>query len=262
MDVMATVISWYTEPWFVEFPIMAGLIGMSAFLVYALPWTLLAWVDPEWARPYRIQAKPFEVAEYFWPTLGRIGFNLVMLFLVMVVVWPLLRLAPVHDGPLPEWWLILLQLAFFVVLDDFLYYWMHRWMHRNRWMLRKVHSIHHRLRNPFALAGNYFHWIEFVMTVGLLLVGPVVVGAHIIVVYIWVAFRQLEAADGHTGYDFPWDPMRLVPGYRGALFHDFHHSSYSGNYAGFFPYVDGFYGTYARGYKQHPANQQQTSQAD
>lgn len=42
---------------------------------------------------------------------------------------------------------ILAQLVFFVLLDDFLYYWMHRYMHENKWLLRNVHSVHHRIRN-------------------------------------------------------------------------------------------------------------------
>ena len=71
-------------------------------------------------------------------------------------------------------------------------------------------------------------------------------------VWAWVVFRQYEAADGHTGYNLPWDPGHLLPVYNGAVYHDFHHARYQGNYAGFLPYLDRFWGTYAKGYVDHP----------
>ncbi len=38
---------------------------------------------------------------------------------VTLGAWPLLRLSNVHAGPLPTWWVIPLQLVFFILLDDF-----------------------------------------------------------------------------------------------------------------------------------------------
>lgn len=242
----------YAEPMFWMFPVATTLIGTAAFLAFALPWTLLAWLDPPRLRKYKIQQKPFEVGRYFWPCLARIFVNTCILFLLLVASWPLLRLGGIHLGELPSWPVIVLQLLFFIVLDDFLYYWMHRLMH-TRFLLRHVHSVHHRLRNPFALAGNYFNWAELAMTSTLVLVGPLLVGAHLYVVWAWVVFRQYEAADGHTGYHLPWDPGHLLPVYNGAVYHDFHHARYQGNYAGFLPYLDRFWGTYARGYADHAA---------
>ena len=244
-----TVTGWYTEPLFWQFPVMGVLVAMVAFLVFALPWTLLAWFDPEWARPYKLQDKPFEVSRHIGPILTRMTLNTLIVAGLLVLAWPLLRLTGIHAGEHPVWWLIIAQIAFFMVLDDFLYYWMHRWMHANKWILRHVHSIHHRLRNPFALAGNYFHWLELVLTIGVALAGPILVSAHVEVLYLWLILRQFEAADGHTGYSFPWDPTHLIPGYHGALYHDFHHSHYQGNYAGFFSYVDRFFGTYVHDFE-------------
>lgn len=244
-----TVLSWYTDPLFWQFPVMGLLIATGAFLVFALPWTLLAWFDPQWARPYKLQDKPFEVGRHIGPILGRMTLNLVIVAGLLVLAWPLLRLSGIHAGERPDWWVILLMLAFFMVLDDFLYYWMHRWMHSNKWLLKKVHSVHHRLRNPFSLAGNYFHWLELVMTLAVALAGPILLNAHVEVLYLWLIIRQFEAADGHTGYDFPGDPGHLMPGYQGALYHDFHHSHYQGNYAGFFNYLDRFFDTYVKDYE-------------
>src|SRR5690554_1210673 len=100
---------------------------------------------------------------------------------------------------------------------------MHRAMHKG-WLLKHVHSVHHRIRNTSALDGNYFHWIEFVMTASLALVGLILLGVHGYVHWLWIIVRQLEAADGHCGYDIPWNPMHWLPVYKGPVYHDFHHA--------------------------------------
>ena len=240
---LETLINWYREPLFLLFP-MAGLaISTGIFLILALPWTLLAWRDPVWARRYRIQDEPFAVHRYLGETLRRILVNNLIMLLLLVLAWPLLRLSGVHQGPLPGLFTILASLLFFVLLDDALYYWLHRWMHQNRWLLRHVHSVHHRVRHPSAIAGNHFHWLEFVLTGGLAMLGPLLLGSHVLVVWIWLAWRQWEAVHGHTGYHMPWDPGHWLPLYDGAAFHDFHHKRFHGNYAGFLPLWDRLLGT-------------------
>ena len=119
-------------------------------------------------------------------------------------------------------------------------------MHENKWLLKNVHSVHHRVRNPSAIAGNYFHWIELFFTASLVLIGPVLLSSHIEVVYVWIILRQWQAVDGHTGYQFAWNPMAWLPFYHGAKFHDLHHETYKGNYAGFFPIWDRWFGTESR----------------
>lgn len=237
-----TLLSWlvtsYQDPLLIRFPLVTLSLSLLAFLLFALPWTLLAWFDPAWARPYRIQDKPFRVASYLPETLRRIALNSLIILILLLISWPLLRLSGVHDGPTPGIFTFVWQILLFIFLDDFLYYWMHRAMHENRWLLKNVHAVHHRIRNPSAIAGNHFHWIELVMTAGLALVGPLLVGAHVAVVWVWIVIRQLEAADGHTGYHFPWDPLHWLPFYQGAAPHDFHHSRFQGNYAGFLPIWD------------------------
>lgn len=240
--------AWYLDPRFIEIPITTLALSLGAFLAFATPWTLLAYFDPVWAQPYRIQNKPFDVSRYLRRNLWLITRNALIMLAVLVLIWPLLRLSEIHDGILPEWYVIASQLVFFILLDDYLYYWLHRSMHSQKWLLKHVHAVHHEIRNPCALAGNYFHWLEYLLTGALALVGPILVGCHIVVLYVWIIIRQLEAADGHAGYDFPWNPLRYLPVYDGPVYHDFHHARFKGNYAGFLHYVDRFYGTYIKEY--------------
>ena len=236
---------------FLEFPLATLALSVGTFLVIALPWTLLAWLDPKWARPYKIQNKPFQVAKYFWPNIARITLNSIMMFLVLVLVWPLLSLSNIHTGAIPPWYVWVFQIVFFLIFDDFLFYWMHRYMHENKWVLRHIHSVHHRIRNTCALDGNYFHWVEFVLIGSLAMVGPILLGCHLYVLYAWIIIRNIEAADGHAGYDFPWNPLRFLPLYDGPVYHDFHHARFKGNYAGALHYVDRFFGTYIKEYLEY-----------
>lgn len=241
--------SFYQDPWFWQFPMTTLAISASIFLLFALPWTLIAWKEPESLRKYKIQDKAFELDKFFWPSMGRMLINNLILVALLIVSWPIIKLSGVHNGELPVWYIIVAQIIFFIFMDDFLYYWMHRWFHENKFLLKHVHSVHHRIRNTCGINGNYMHWIEFSATATLMLLGPMLIGAHLYVVWIWVVIRQFEAVDGHAGYDIPWNPAHWLPLYEGPVYHDFHHAKFKGNYAGFLPYLDRFMGnTYVKEY--------------
>lgn len=242
MDVFSYWQGFYTDPWFWQFPMATLAISIAAFLLVAIPWTIVAWQEPVALRKYKIQSKPFEMKKFLLPSISRIIINNIILASLLVLVWPLLKLTGVHNGALPVWYIIIAQLVFFVLLDDFLYYWMHRYMHENKWLLKHIHSVHHRIHNTCGINGNYMHWVEYSLTATLTLVGPMLIGAHIYVVYLWVILRQVEGADGHIGYDIPWNPAHLLPIYEGPVYHDFHHAKFKGNYAGFLPYLDKYLG--------------------
>lgn len=242
MSIFSYLDKLYSDPWFWQFPMATLAISMAAFLIVAIPWTIVAWLDPVSLKKYKIQQKPFEVKKFLLPSLGRIIQNNIILALLLALSWPLLKLTSVHSNDLPIWYVILAQLVFFILLDDFLYYCMHRYMHENKWLLRNIHGVHHLIHNTCGINGNYMHWVEFTLTAALTLVGPLLIGAHIYVIWLWVIIRQIEGADGHIGYDIPWNPMHLLPVYEGPVYHDFHHAKFKGNYAGFLPYLDKYLG--------------------
>ncbi len=252
IDALVSSLEIYREERFLLVGAASTLLSMTSFLLFALPWTWVAHKNPESLKKYRVQGRDFPIQRWFWPSLGRFLVNGSLSFLSLVLVWPLIRDLPgIHAGVLPPWYVMVAQIAFFIVLDDFLYYWMHRTLH-TRWLYKHVHSVHHRITTPFALTGNYMHAVEFVWTSTLVLIGPSLVGAHVVTLWLWIVFRQFEAADGHSGYDVPWNPGLLVPFYKGPAYHDFHHRRFFGNYAGFFAYLDKLFGgTYSKGYEEY-----------
>jgi 4-alpha-methyl-delta7-sterol-4alpha-methyl oxidase len=243
----------FRDPMFLWFPVGATVVSMASFLVFALPLTLLAWREPAWAASWRIQPQRAEVERWFRPSVDRWVMNNLALTGVILLIWPVVRLvSDVHLGPLPPGWVIGLQVIGFAYLDDVLYYFLHRLMHHPT-LYTHVHRIHHRVRTPMAISGHFMHPVEYVLTGLLALLGPMLVGAHVVTLYLWVIVRQWEAAEGHCGYHLPFSPLGWLPGSHAADFHDFHHAKFVGNYAGFFGWFDGLMGTWAKGYPEHMA---------
>jgi len=222
-------------------------VSMGAFALFAGALTLVAWREPAWARPWRIQSRRPRAQSLVGPSLARWMVNNLAFTALVSAAWRWLPGPGVHLGPSPSVWELAAQFAFFVYVDDFLFYWMHRAMH-TRWLFKRVHGVHHRILTPWAITGHYMHPLEFVLTGALALAVPWLVGAHVYTLWAWITFRQWEAAEGHCGYDLPWSPSKLLPGSDGARHHDAHHARVRGNYAGFFPHCDRWFGTYARGY--------------
>jgi 4-alpha-methyl-delta7-sterol-4alpha-methyl oxidase len=229
-----------------------SLVSAIAFFAFAAPLTWIAYREPGWARAWRVQDRRPDFARWLAPAVGWWLANSALVFASLTLTWSwwgpwsTVRVDPPGVDTF-SWFEAAWQLPFFVYLDDALYFWMHRAMHRGP-LYRHVHAMHHRVVTPFALTGHDMHPVEYAATAALMLVGPMLVGAHVQVVYAWIALRQLEAAEGHGGLQLPFSPLRLFPGNHGAAFHDFHHSRFHGNYSGFLGWIDARWGTLSRGY--------------
>ena len=94
-----------------------------------------------------------------------------------------------------------------------------------------------------AMLGLEMHPVEFVLTAALAMSVPTLLGVHVVTLWVWIAVRQWQAAEGHSGYEFPWNPSYLIPGYGGVGHHDRHHAEFDCNYAGFLAWFDRVVGT-------------------
>ncbi len=237
----------YQDPRFVPIVFGTTAVSMGAFALFATPMTLLAWRDPESLRRFRIQSRKPKQQKLVSESIVRWLVNNAILTALVVAAWPLLAHSRLRLDDPPPFLLALVQFAAFAYVDDFLYYGVHRAMHAP-FLYRHVHSVHHKILTPWAVTGHYMHPVEFVVTGALALLPAALFGAHVHVLWAWVAWRQWEATEGHCGYDFPWSPSHLFPGSDGARHHDAHHARVKGNYSGFFAYLDGAFGTFAKGY--------------
>lgn len=109
-----------------------------------------------------------------------------------------------------------------------------------------IHKWHHEFSKPVSIANQYAHPIEhaFVNTLSFLS-GMLILGnkLHVSMLMAWGIIRVFETHDGHSGYEFPWSPFRLIPFGGDATYHDFHHSKNVGNYGSFMTIWDSVFNT-------------------
>jgi sterol desaturase/sphingolipid hydroxylase (fatty acid hydroxylase superfamily) len=122
----------------------------------------------------------------------------------------------------------LFQFIFFNVIEDTIFYWVHRIMHIP-WVFKNIHFKHHQFDSlhghTFSLNGEYAHWIENLSNDLLpLLAGPYIFSFWSLVplelFWVWIVWRQIRSADAHSGYQF----IKIKHIYQGSAGHIHHHT--------------------------------------
>lgn len=117
---------------------------------------------------------------------------------------------------------ILLELAVMVLVEELLFYAVHRTMHRKA-LFRRFHRIHHEFRESIGIATHYVHFVEHLL--GNLLpifAGVLLIGAHPVSAFLWIGLAVSNAIYTHSGYRWPGLPWSVE--------HDFHHWNITGSY--------------------------------
>ncbi|XP_028762085.1 sphinganine C4-monooxygenase 1-like [Neltuma alba] len=133
-----------------------------------------------------------------------------------------------------------------LVMDTWQYF-MHRYMHHNKFLYKHIHSQHHRLVVPYAYGALYNHPVE-----GLLLdtVGGamsfLISGMSPRVSIFFFSFATIKTVDDHCGL---WLPGNLFHIFfkNNSAYHDVHHQLYGTKYnfsQPFFVMWDRILGTY------------------
>lgn len=138
------------------------------------------------------------------------------------------------------------QIGFFMFVESFWTYSIHRLFHEP-WFYKRIHKKHHEFNISIASANEYTHPLEFIFLNSFgLAVGPFLYGqyrVHLITWYFWITLRVLITHDSHSGYQFPWNPLHLIPFGTTAEHHYFHHTHNVGNYSSFFTVLETILGT-------------------
>ncbi|KAL3501405.1 hypothetical protein ACH5RR_035854 [Cinchona calisaya] len=145
--------------------------------------------------------------------------------------------------------IIVLAKQFFiamVVLDTWQYF-MHRYMHQNKFLYRHIHSQHHRLVVPYAFGALYNHPLEGLIldTVGGAL-SFLLSGMSPRASIFFFSFATIKTVDDHCGLWLPGNLFHLF--FRNnSAYHDIHHQLYGTKYnfsQPFFVMWDKILGTY------------------
>jgi sterol desaturase/sphingolipid hydroxylase (fatty acid hydroxylase superfamily) len=149
----------------------------------------------------------------------------------------------------PEGIEIIWQILFCIIYDDFIFYWAHRILHHPS-IYSFIHKKHHECVYPVSICGEYMHPLESLCLVIPTLMGPTILGTkmHFFTYCFWVILKVVDTTEQHLGYDFPINPLRILPFTISNEFHDFHHTQNIGNFGGWFNYLDRFLNT-DRGFK-------------
>ncbi|CAO2187411.1 unnamed protein product [Urochloa humidicola] len=235
------------------------LILFLVLTLAPLPLLLLERLAPSFAMRYKLQpqarrlSQQADVGRYFWDRAS--VFTLVIVSF-QILSYPVVKMAGTRMGlPLPSAWETAVQLLVYTLVEDYLSYWIHRLLHTG-WAYGRIHHVHHEVTAPTGFAALYSHWAELVAFAIPVFVGPTIAPCHVTTHWIWFAINLLEAIDTHSGYNFPFQPTKLIPFYGGAEFHDYHHyvgGQSKSNFGSVFTYCDYIYGT-NKGYKYHKAN--------
>lgn len=177
-----------------------------------------------------------------WSTRARIMVTTSVLSLL--TVFGMMRLAHaalIYAAP-SSLWSILAEALLVLLVYDFAYYFLHRLMHVKK-LMRWVHGVHHRARNPSALESFYLHPAElfaglFLLFAATYVVGPVHVHAFAIAFFVYSTLNILV----HSGLDTrkPW----LAPiDFLARKHHVHHQDDFAKNYSSLTPLPDLLFGT-------------------
>lgn len=133
-----------------------------------------------------------------------------------------------------------------LVMDTWQYF-MHRYMHHNKFLYRHIHSQHHRLVVPYAFGALYNHPLEGLIldTIGGAL-SFLLSGMSPRASIFFFTFATIKTVDDHCGL---WLPGNLFHVFfqNNTAYHDVHHQLYGSKYnfsQPFFVMWDKILGTY------------------
>ncbi|GAA0157308.1 oxidase [Lithospermum erythrorhizon] len=132
------------------------------------------------------------------------------------------------------------------VLDTWQYF-MHRYVHQNKFLYRHILSQHHRLIVPYAFGPLYNHPVEGLIldTIGGAL-SFLLSGMSPRLSIFFFSFATLKTVDDHCGLSLPWNLFHIF--FRNnSAYHDVHHQFYGLKYnysQPFFVTWDKILGTY------------------
>lgn len=144
---------------------------------------------------------------------------------------------------------MLIDIFLLLMIYDFAYYFMHRFLFHGTAYFKKVHGIHHQARSPTSVDSLLLHPLEAFLGVALFMVTTVSLGLimqepfHVITLIIaMTAYTQINQLN-HVKmnlHNFPFKPFTWI-----ADKHAKHHIDMShGNYATITLLFDKLFGTY------------------
>jgi len=204
-----------------------GVLGKKLFdaacvalFFFCLVWALESAYGTR-TRNYRSRDFLHDLAYWFYARTSMQYFVFMAGIIAAIESTGLFKLFTFFDPPAYTHLPFLLQVAFFLVLNDFIYYWMHRALHQYR-PLWAFHSIHHSQERVTFVTGARFHPVESIVTNLLIYVPMRMVGFEGFVWLPIIVLLTIQIEIEHS--QIPW---RYGPLYKilvSPVFHSYHHA--------------------------------------
>ena len=138
---------------------------------------------------------------------------------------------------------LFVQLFVILLFDDTFFYFLHRLMHENKYIYKKIHKIHHRANSPIPIDYLYVHPLEWMSGfigpfIGILLLG----GVSIYAFWLYLIVRNFHELDIHSGLKSSF-LNRSLPFSGTNEHHDLHHAKRDWNYSSTFTLWDTIFRT-------------------
>lgn len=221
----------------VYFVLLIVLTKIARYLVFLVP-------AFEKTRELNREKDQLKVAKPDYPPViaasKKVGLSLNLVFLLLVAPFALTLESQV-------WWRYAFDIFLIVMIYDFFYYLMHRFLLHGKSRLRQVHALHHRARKPTYIDSLYVHWVENIMGLGLFVVtigglGWYFGGIHSVSVALAFLLWTNQNTINHVEVDLPYFPFRILNYLTDK--HQVHHENmHMGNYASITPLFDFMFGT-------------------
>ena len=223
---------------------IATLIAAVVPLLFYWLFVLIYAIVPKWfpahAKKYKIQASSTSDHHSGSGILisGGVLLNIVcnQLFFVIGLVWvlyPLLvwRGCLLSLSRLPSFPEAIGHVVLLFLIQDTLFYWLHRVLHMG-WVYKRIHRYHHQFSSPTGVCANVAHPVEYLVAFALpIAVGIILLGTHFVVFSVFLSLMFLHNVQTHCGYNYPWDITSLLTS-NDVTLHDDHHDCNHGNYSG------------------------------
>ncbi|KAG0721987.1 Fatty acid hydroxylase domain-containing protein 2 [Chionoecetes opilio] len=209
--------------------------------MYWLPGALFMLLDlalwPEQVRQYKVQPGTNEPV----PTWALIKCVLVANFNQVVLSVPflwgcyhlMLLKGEVLSPVLPSLPSVVFDILVSLIPKEITFYYFHRLLH-HRWLYKYFHKMHHEWQSPVGVVGDYTHPLEHILVTMIpLMVGPLLLGSHLVTIWVLAALASIGTIINHCGYHLP-----LLPS---PEYHDYHHLKFTECYGnlGILDYLHG-----------------------
>uniref|UniRef100_A0AC35ERI3 Fatty acid hydroxylase domain-containing protein n=1 Tax=Panagrolaimus sp. PS1159 TaxID=55785 RepID=A0AC35ERI3_9BILA len=192
-------------------------------------------LQPKWAKAFKIQEKFTLTFAKFLTAVPRILFNqFIVTLLVSFVFYYFYKLRVPNELEFPTFAKVIFDLTVSIFINELLFYYSHRAFHHPS-IYKYIHKIHHEWTAPIGLVAIYAHPIEHILSnVTPVALGPVICASHPFTIWLWYGLALFSTSVSHSGYHFPFLPSPEA--------HDYHHFAFTQNF-GVLGILDLYHGT-------------------